>query len=1051
MVAEFRRRAKQLFQAAVDLPENERETLLAAECGSNAALRTEVERLLGTSESAMGSFLQRPPLPVRSGKPPKRIGPYKILSVLGEGGMGVVFEAMQERPERRVALKVLRAGLASRAALRRFAQEAEILGRLRHPAIAQIYEAGTHNGGSGDVPYFAMELIPEAQPITEHAATNEFTTRQRLQLFTRVCEAIQHGHRNGIIHRDLKPSNILVDSSGQPKLIDFGVARATEADLTIATLQTDAGQIVGTLRYMSPEQCTGDVAKIDTRSDVYALGVVLFELLSGQLPYDMTAVTPFDIPRVIRDVEPRTLSGVDRALRGDVETIVLRALEKNRGRRYQSAADLGEDIRRYLAGEPIMARRDSGWYVFRKTLLRHKVSVGVATAFLFLTLASAIGLGILYREADADRTLAENRAEALRRSGYFNTIALAQNALQDENTVQLTELLRECPNDLRGWEWRYLKRLSDTSTRTLRGHEKVVFGLAFSPLEPSLASGSFDGTIRIWDATTGAVLRTLTGHDGWATAPCFSPDGLQLAAAGDGRRSLRIWDVQTGAVLRTLTGHSDRGVNCSYSPDGARIATASFDGTIKLWNVQTGDELRTLRGHEKSRIEVAWLPDGQRIVSGGWDATVRIWDAASGEMLHVLGHDDRVVDIAIHPDGTKIASSSWDNTIRVWEVAGGALLRTIDCGTASPNAIAFSPEGDRLTAGIDLSLKTWRWETGHIETTRLGHTDTVRCVAYSHDGHWIVTASGDKTLKVWNAQPREDPLVLRGHRHMVRGAVVSNDGQRIISAGRDGTIRIWDARSGAELRVFGSRAGEMRGLALSPDESRIATAGLDEGTVRIWDASTGETTMSLRGHENGVYGVAYSPMDRLVASIGGDETVQIRDVETGDVLRTLKTGHRRGAGALAFSPDGRHIVTAGPDDVAMIWEVDTGRLIRKLVGQSGTLAAAAFSSDGQLIATGSNDKTIGLWATATGKLLHTLKGHKGIVQSAAFSPDGRRIVSGGFDQLIKMWEVTSGKLVLTFVGHKGGVPDVAFSPDGQWFVSASNDHTLRIWDAGPAN
>jgi len=287
---------------------------------------------------------------------PQRIGQYRIQRAIASGGMGTVYEALQETPRRTVAVKVIRAGIASRSALRRFEYESQLLARLRHNGIAQVYEAGTHRDGEVTVPYFAMEYIVGARPITDYVVQAGLSTRERLKLFAEVCEAVHHGHQKGIIHRDLKPSNILVDSSGQVKIIDFGVARATDSDLAVTAFETEAGQLIGTLQYMSPEQCAADPNDIDTRSDVYALGVVLFEMLGGRPPYDIKGTAIHEATRIVSEQPPTRLSTIDRTLSGDVETIVLKTLEKDRDRRYQSASALVADIERYLNNEPISAR-----------------------------------------------------------------------------------------------------------------------------------------------------------------------------------------------------------------------------------------------------------------------------------------------------------------------------------------------------------------------------------------------------------------------------------------------------------------------------------------------------------------------------------------------------------------------------------------------------------------------------------------------------------------------------------------------------------------------
>ena len=331
---------------------------------------------------------------------PRRIGHYTLKRVIASGGMGTVYEAVQEKPRRTVAVKVMRQGIASRSALRRFEYEAQLLARLRHSGIAQVYEAGTHRDETGTVPYFVMEYIPNAKSITEFARDRKLGTRDRLKLFAQVCDAVHHGHQKGIIHRDLKPGNILVDSQGQAKIIDFGVARSTDSDMAVTTLQTDVGQLIGTLQYMSPEQCEADPHDIDIRSDIYALGVVFYELLCDELPYDVIHKTIPVATRVIREQVPRRLSTLNKTLRGDVETIAMKALEKERERRYQSAADFGQDLLRYLNNEPITARRATMSYHLRILARRHKAFFGAVAAVFVILVGATIVSSLLYVNAE---------------------------------------------------------------------------------------------------------------------------------------------------------------------------------------------------------------------------------------------------------------------------------------------------------------------------------------------------------------------------------------------------------------------------------------------------------------------------------------------------------------------------------------------------------------------------------------------------------------------------------------------------------------------------
>ena len=420
------------FAAVLEVPEAEQESFLAREYARDPELRSEVESLLRAHRAA-GSFLEPPGrtaahtyLSCSAATPsvPAAIGRYRIIRLLGEGSMGAVYEAEQEQPRRTVALKVIRGGIASPGLLRRFDQECQALGRLQHPGIAQIHEAGVDNE-LGPRPYFVMELI-RGTSLLEYADSHQLTARERLEIVIKVCEAVHHAHQRGIIHRDLKPTNILVDDTGQPKILDFGVARATDRDAK-ATRQTHFGQLVGTLAYMSPEQVT-DPLELDARSDVYALGIILFEVLAGRLPYNVSGL--HDAVQTIREQDPERLSSINRSYRGDVETIVAKALEKDKARRYSSAAELATDIQRHLMDEPILARGPSTAYQLQKFARRHK-ALALAVGAVFVVLIA----GIVVSTREAARANAQSAtARAISEFLQNDLLAQAGAANQTPNT-----------------------------------------------------------------------------------------------------------------------------------------------------------------------------------------------------------------------------------------------------------------------------------------------------------------------------------------------------------------------------------------------------------------------------------------------------------------------------------------------------------------------------------------------------------------------------------------------------------------------------------------
>ncbi len=481
MTAGNRRRAEELFQIAADLPAEQHQVFVDEQCGDDNALRAELERLLRALGDEGEDLLAEPAMAVTGPIEPgagtgDRIGHYTIRRVIGTGGMGVVYEAMQEQPHRIVALKVMKPGIASQSALRRFEHESQILARLRHPAIAQVYEAGTHHIGEEILPYFAMEYIPNAKTLIEYANEKKLGIHQRLELFKEVCDAVHHGHQKGIIHRDLKPGNILIDSAGQPKIIDLGVARATDSDMAATTLQTDVGQLMGTLQYMSPEQCEADPHDLDTRSDVYALGVVLYELLCGQLPYDLHHVAIHEAARVIREERPPHPSTINKTLRGDVETITLKSLEKDRAQRYQTASALAEDIGRYLCNEPIVARPPSVWYQFAKFTKRNKaVVVGAAAVFVALVAGTVVAIGFGLSEAEQRQKATDNLALAQQRADELDTVTKFQQSMLSEIDAEL--MGRSIVEDLRD---RAEERLGE------RGIDEDAAGAALAGFDESV-------------------------------------------------------------------------------------------------------------------------------------------------------------------------------------------------------------------------------------------------------------------------------------------------------------------------------------------------------------------------------------------------------------------------------------------------------------------------------------------------------------------------------------------------------------------------------------
>jgi eukaryotic-like serine/threonine-protein kinase len=1101
---------RSIFIAALEKDDAaERAAYLDRACAGDLPLRERIERLLKAHEPA-DSFLERGPSVLDATDDYEAIaesagtvvGPYKLLQQIGEGGMGVVYMAEQLEPVRRkVALKIIKPGMDSRQVIARFEAERQALAMMDHQNIARVLGAGTTQTGR---PYFVMELV-HGVTITRYCDENKLTPRERLALFVPVCQAIQHAHQKGIIHRDVKPSNVLVtmyDDKPVPKVIDFGVAKAIEQRLTEKTMFTHYGALVGTFEYMSPEQAEMNAFGVDTRSDIYSLGTLLYELLTGTTPLERTRLrgaaldemvrlireeeaprpslrlsSSNDLPKIAaaRKTEPARLS---KMVRGDIDWIVMKCLEKDRSRRYETANGVARDLERYLADEPVDACPPSPSYRLRKFARKYKKALATAASFAGLLVAGVVvstwqavratsaeriakraefeatqqrlAAELAKQEAVEAKTAADKQRDEARLAAYASGMGLAQRAWEEGNVVRARELLAEVPKEaagrnLRGFECYYLSRLCGPDELTLGGHAGSVLGVAFSPDGQRLASGSGDKAVRIWDSATGNELFALKGHASTVRSVAFSPDGQRLASASHDE-TVKIWDSATGKELVALKGHADWVWSVAFSPDGQRLASGSRDQTVKIWDSAIGKELFALKGHAGEVRSVAFSPDGQRLASASFDKTVKIWDSTTGKELFALkGHSGWVESVAFSPDGQRLASASWDQTVKIWDSATGIELFALKSHTGAVWGVAFSPDGLRLaSASTDNTVKIWDTATGKELLALKGHTGFVDSVAFSPDGQRLASGSADQTVKIWASAIGKELFALKGHAGPLDGVAFSPDGQRLASAGSDHTVKIWDSATGKELFAL-KAAGRVSSVAFSPDGQRLAS-GNEDWTVKIWDSATRKELFALKGHADWVWSVAFSPDGQRLASASADNTVKVWDTATGKEVFNLK-GHAGRVMSVAFGPDGERLASGSTDKTVKIWDSATGKELLDLKGHAGIVLSVAFSPDGQRLASASNDKTVKIWDSATGKELLALKGHAGLVRDVAFSPDGQRLASGSNDQTVRIWDSATGKELVALKGHAGWVDGVAFSPDGQRLASANQDGSIHLWEA----
>lgn len=982
-------------------------------------------------------------------QPGSWLGDFRLLREVGRGGMGVVFEAIEEPLQRRVALKVLPFQALLDSRLReRFDREAKAAARLDHPNIVPVYGAGE----AGGVPYFAMRFVDGRTldvVLSEIADRNlrdasgssvadtlESTSaagpyfRVAARIARDVARALVHAHEGGVIHRDIKPGNLILDRDGEVHVADFGLCKAD--DLGAVTRTTD---VLGTLRYMAPEQVQGHA---DARSDIYSLGATLYEMVTRRSAHP--GEDRIALARAVVERQPVAPRRIDRRIPRDLETIILKAIDKDPAFRYATAGDLADDLDAFLKNRPISGRRPSLVYLLRLAARRHRKAVVAATVAVLLAVG---GIALYIQSLNEWRRAETAQRIEVERQSYFARIAAAQGALALGQTGYARQHLDQCRVDQRHWEWNYLAAQLDNST--------------------------------LHRAIGRSGIRDLT----------LSSDGDTLVAACDDGRVYLV-DPKTLEVRHALRHpHAVRGI--AFVGDSNRLATACFDGDVRVWNVATGVLEFTLSGQKVRLFGIASDPDGKLLIATGSNGSVQVWDVATRELRSRLeGHKGFVWRASVHPQGNRVATSGSDNTVRIWRMSDGECLDVLphpggeQATTNHSLPVRYSPDGAWLASGDQLGNVILRDASTHEIRMTLEHDVRAWDLRFLPNDQLVVTYF-DRSNAIWDLRDQKIIQHLRGQGMSATSVTVSADGLRVFAGSYDG-VRVWTlpARPGTRTIQYKDK-GALCGTAIS--ETLLATAtGSD---VVVWDALRGTRQQVLQGNCSRVNSLASTPDGAVLMAgdraghivawnlpdgtmrwqaspkrgcvedldVSADGTVaaacsiglgvQLYSVHDGSVLRTIEIAGNATHSARLF-PDGKRVATSHSDGRVIVWSIDSGKPLLEVPGD-GRPSRIAVDPKGLRIASSQFGGGVRIVDARDGRILATMTGHLAMPYWPAFSPDGSRLATAGRDGSVRLWDTDTGAPLLTLTTKPEWLFRTVFSPDGTWLAVTGTSRIMLYY------